>query len=100
MPKRIGQEELVANLKKSQQRRSDYYHLHSAVLEDIYNAIKPLGVSVHKSYCDCPCGKKGIVVAKIKQHICTDKHRAVLPVPYLSQFVGDDPKPAVDVHFT
>lgn len=100
MPRRIGEEAVFANIKKAQQQRSDYYHLHSAVLEDIYNAIKPFGGSVHKAYFNCPCGKKDIIIAKIKQHICTNKHRAVLPIPLLSQFVVDNPKPAVDVHLT
>ena len=97
MPRRIGHEAVTANIKKAREETVSYYMLHAVVLEEIYNAIKPLGRNIHKVYIDCPCGKKDVGMWKIKQHICTKCHRAVFPIPLLSQFVSDDPKPAVDI---
>lgn len=62
-------------------KQSEYYHKHSAVLEDIYQALRPIGPCA-KCYIQCPCGTPDVAYLKLKQHICSKKHRKAL---------GDDP---------
>lgn len=66
--------------------RREYYFKHHIMLEDIYQALRPTN-TLHKVYIDCPCGTKGVAYLKMKQHICSKKHRKVFPLPFVSDFV-------------
>lgn len=69
------------------EQRREYYFKHHTILEDIYQALRPLN-TLRKCYIDCPCGTKQVGYLKIKQHICTKKHRKVLgDTPLLSHFL-------------
>ena len=65
----------------------EYYFLHADALEAIYQAIRPL-IPLSKCYINCPCGDpKSVQYLKLKQHICSKKHRKVLPVPLVADFL-------------
>lgn len=98
-PERMSREIVYANIKKAREDVVEYAKQHSAVLEEIYDAIKPRGRNIHTVFITCPCGKPNVAVWKIKQHICTKKHRAVFPTPELSQFVAYHSKPTIDIDF-
>lgn len=69
------------------EQRREYYFKHHTILEDIYQALRPTN-TLRKCYIDCPCGTKGVGYLKLKQHICTKKHRKVLgDTPLLSHFL-------------
>ena len=97
MPNKKNPAEVFANIQKANAERREYATTHADVLEQIYQHLYPIGRNIHKTFILCPCGKKDVGVWKIKQHICSKSHRAVFPVPTLSQFVGDNPKPAVNI---
>ena len=66
-------------------RRADYYK-HHAVLEEIYQALRPSG-PLAKCWINCPCGTE-VSYRKIKQHILCKKHCAVCgDTPSVSQFL-------------
>ena len=97
MPNRKSAEEVFANIQKANAERREYATVHADVLEQIYQHLYPVGRNIHKTFILCPCGKRDVGVCKIKQHICSNSHRKVFPTPLLSQFVGDNPKPAVNI---
>ena len=69
------------------EQRREYYYKHHTILEEIYQALRPTN-TLRKCYLDCPCGTKAVAYLKIKQHICTKKHRKVLgDTPLLSHFL-------------
>lgn len=93
----MNKDEVYANQKKAQAERREYELEHAEVLEQIYQHVRQYGGSIRKLYMTCPCGKKDVSVWKIKQHICSQGHRKIFPIPALSHFVGDNPKPAINV---
>lgn len=65
----------------------EYYYKHHAVLEEIYQALRP-AVPLAKHFIQCPCGTPDIKYLKLKQHICSKKHRKVLgDEPLVSHFL-------------
>ncbi len=67
--------------------RHEYYHKHHAVLEDIYQALRPI-LPLSRCYINCPCGTPDVAYLKLKQHICSKKHRKALgDVPLVSHFI-------------
>lgn len=97
MPSKMSKDEVWANQQKAIAERRKYEVEHAEVLEQIYQHVKQFGGSVRRSYMNCPCGKKDVSVWKIKQHICSQGHRNIFPIPALSHFVGDNPKPAINI---
>lgn len=97
MPNKKNPDEVLANTQRAIAERREYAITHATVLEQIYQHTYPIGRNIHKTFITCPCGKKDVGVWKIKQHICSKGHRAVFPIPALSQFVGDNPKSTVNI---
>lgn len=97
MPSKMSKDEVWANQQKSFAERRKYEMEHAEVLEQIYQHVKPECGSVRKVFITCPCGKKDVSVWKIKQHLASQHHRAVFPIPELSHFVCDNPKPAINI---
>jgi hypothetical protein len=100
MPKKMDEYTVYANIQKANAERREYAITHADVLEQIYQHLYPEGRPIKQTFITCPCGKKGVGVWKIKQHICSKQHRKVFPTPELSQFVSDHPKPAIDINST
>lgn len=98
MPSKMSEDEVFANIQKANAERREYAITHADVLEQIYQHLYPEGRSIHKTFITCPCGKRNVCVWKIKQHICSKGHRKVFPIPELSQFVRDDPKPTININ--
>lgn len=93
----MSKDAVLDNIQKAHAERRQYELEHAAVLEQIYQHVKQYGGSVRRSYLKCPCGKKDVSVWKIKQHICSQSHRKIFPIPDLSHFVGDNPKTAINI---
>lgn len=96
----MSEDEVFANIQKANAERREYAITHADVMEQIYQHLYPVGRPIKHTFITCPCGKKDVGVWKIKQHICSKSHRKVFPIPELSQFVSDHPKPAIDIHST
>ena len=98
MPSKMSEDEVFANIQRATAERREYATIHADVLEQIYQHLYPTGRSIHKTFITCPCGKPDVGVWKIKQHICSKGHRKVFPIPELSQFVSDHPKPTININ--
>lgn len=96
----MSEDVVFANIQKATAERREYAITHADVLEQIYQQLYPVGRNIHKTFITCPCGKKDVGVWKIKQHICSKSHRKVFPIPALSHFVSDHPKPAINIDST
>jgi len=94
----MSEDEVFANIQKATAERREYATLHADVMEQIYQHLYPVGRCIKHTFITCPCGKKDVGVWKIKQHICSKQHRKVFPIPELSQFVRDDPKPTININ--
>ena len=100
MPSRMSEDEVFANIQKATAERREYATTHADVVEQIYQHLYPVGRCIKHTFINCPCGKKDVGVWKIKQHICSKSHRRVFPIPDLSHFVSDNPKPTIDINST